>query len=334
MKKGIIVIVYSIAFIATIAWVIHRNQTLQGYQGPNINKAPAMENEPKSIQVFAEDIIYEAEMALPERPSITFIMNLEDSESYQEAESYYQDHPLTDNEEFVNHCGSIISVIDHLRKTPRQQPWGTIRIVQRSEDWKGIHILSEEQRNTSQEILIAMASQQLNPLENGIVDANTEILVEGMGIGNNEELMKLLAVAFGGNDDERPSVTSSKLMDTYHFDSVGSYKYITESFFSFFKVEDALVENKIIQQFKTNYPHEEMDWKTTLDRLEPRFPGDSYTRYQYDGDLTTVSIHRALTIQNDEAPYTPLPFEPDMEDNRFFTTISTTPKNDILSWNE
>lgn len=301
----------------------------------HLNKpSPRFANEGKSIGE-KEEIEYKVNMINPKRASITFIMNGDKTGNglLEAAEKHYRLNPTTKQETLVNQCGSILNVIDYLatNETYNGEPWGKINIVQYSSDWKGIHILTEEERNTSDEIFNAMEQHSFNPLDNNMVDAETEIMIDGMGIGNNEPLLEIIAVAFGGHDEERPIIRSSKFISTFDATEDESRKYITESFFGFFPANETLNDETIISQFQKNYPEEEMNWLETLDRTTARFAGDSYTTFNYEDDLQTICILRAMTIANDEAPYTPLPFEADLDDSRFFTTITATPKNNILS---
>ncbi len=335
MKKGIIITSFTIVFIMTLLLVQYKNNVLQ-VEKNNINVPKAIAANIIDSPKYQEDIKYEVNMANHERESITFIMNEEDSQYYQQAVKHYHLNPTSEYETMVNHCGSLISVIEHLKNNPTSngEPWGKINIIKYTPEWKGIHILTEEERMESDEILAAMNVQSLNPLDDDIVDAQTEILIDGTGLGNNEDLMELIALAFGGNDEERPIIRSSKFKTTFHQTENESYRYLTESFFGFFPSNDAMQDEILVTQLQNNYPEEELDWWDAIERLAPRFPGDTYTVYNYENDLTTVCILRALTIENDESPYTPLPFEPDLDDERFYTTIKVSPKNLILSFNE
>lgn len=340
MKKGIIITSFSIVFIATLLLVQHKNNVIQHHRIIHLNegKPELMSTKHQVTTVYEEDIAYDVHMAAADRESITFIMNGGDSGNgyYKAAKKHYQMNPSSEYETIVEHCNSILSIVEHLQDTPTMngEPWGKINIIKYNSDWKGIHILTEEERTAANEIVEAMDYQSFNPLGNHIIDSETEIMVDGTGIGNNEDLLELIAIAFGGNDEERPIIRSSKFITTFDSTDNESRKYLTESFFGFFPSSDVIQDEVLVTQLQNNYPEEEMDWWEALDRTIPRFPGDAYTIYEYEDDLTTVCILRALTIENDEAPYTPLPFEPTLNDDRFYTTITATPKNEILSFNE
>lgn len=338
MKKSFIFIGFSIAFISTLLLVEYKNQQIRANKIVHLNEPSPRLIKAESIP-YQEDIEYDVNMINPKRASITFIMNNSHEVGnglIEAAEKHYRLNPTSEQETIVNQCGSILNIIDYLttNETYNGEPWGKINIVQYSEDWKGMNILTEEERNTSEEIFNAMEEHSFNPLDDDIVDAETEIMVDGTGIGNNEPLLEIIALAFGGHDEERPTIRSSKFISTFHATENESRKYITESFFGFFPVSDALTDDVIISQFEKNYPEEEMDWFEVINRPAPRFVGDAYTSFNYEDDLQTVSILRAMTIQNEDDLSSPLPFEADLNDSRFFTTITATPKNSVLSLNE
>ncbi len=409
MKKLFVLLPFVFIFAMTLIWVQHKNVTIvfpKGKTQEEVRKVTANQN--TSLVRYHEDITYDVEMAAEERESITFIMGEDkssDNPYYAEAEKYYRMNPTTFYEQLVTTCRSLQEVLDYLETHPTDngEPYGTVNVVVHSNEWKGVgmSIVPNGDRINTSNLRNAIDEGIIHSLSDEVVDFETEIMIYGCGLGNNEELLDLFAEAFGGNDIERPVVRSSKLFIQYASTTDESRRYLAENWYGFFKTGYRPSDSELAQQLEVRYEEEEVEWLEALSRTEPRFAGDSYhyyfnvpvnwmvtygseiempkintaqeqeawlnnqtelkealaatnipmdkfrwtfkkTSHTFEDGTTEPGIYvsgkssilcvlRAMTIENYDHPERPLPFEPELTDERFYTSSNGGMENSVLS---
>ncbi len=89
-------------------------------------------------------------------------------------------------------------------------------------------------------------------------------------------------------------------------------------------------KNKILN---TEIPIENFKWNITMN---PYTFEDGKTKplITIQGNSSILCIQRSMTTENYDDPYTPLPFEPALDDERFYSTNITLKKESVLSIND
>jgi len=229
--------------------------------------------------------------AAPEgsREGVTFIMGEDrnpDNRFYQAATDYY----LTDSGARTAHIERnlrcLADVRDYLANhRPASGPWGIVNIVVHSYEWGGLAVpVREGQGRTDLTALrLAIASGDLEPLADSVVDCRTDFRIQGCAMGRDTALLRLTSIAFGGNDIQRPKVGSSRYFVYYESRREGGRVESTGQFFAeywyvVYRKGQRPGNTELAKRFAERYPADTIDWRAALGRSGPRRPGDAYYR--------------------------------------------------------
>jgi hypothetical protein len=233
------------------------------------------------IKDFSQQNLSES---VTQRESITFIMG-EDSPFYSKAEKYYRYSQIDQTEYVITSCRSLLEVRNHLEENPpsNNNPWGRINIVAHSNEWNGlgIPIIPGSKRTTKDTVITAIEEDKFLPLPNNIVDAQTEIRIDGCALGKDEELLRILGEAFGGDDSQYPVVRSSRYFILYETtekngEIIECRKYHLDFWYAFYRPECRPPNLYLSDQLRKRYPDVDLDWQDALNRTEPRWLGDTF----------------------------------------------------------
>jgi hypothetical protein len=112
------------------------------------------------------------------------------------------------------------------------------------------------------------------------MDAVSEIRLQGCALGKDTALLRLLSAAFGGEDQQRPTVHSSKLFSYFQADSTQDSGYLhglADSWFLFLKPGTSPSYEELAARLRALYPRAKLDWGDALTRQSPRFLGDVFS---------------------------------------------------------
>lgn len=221
------------------------------------------------------------------RNAITFILGKDKSDNnryYEEATNYYAFNENGKTEHLVTNIRSLKGVLDFLQeyKPANGKPWGLINLVSHGNQWMGlsVKVTDNSKRATPERIRKHIKNKTLMPLSEAILDEYSVIFVHGCGLGNNRQLLKAIADAFGGQDSQ-VTVRASRLFEYYtsekdRYRVVSSEKYLAQSYALSYKMGYQPEENVLIKKLQQAYADARIDWQDALKRTEPRFPGDTY----------------------------------------------------------
>ncbi len=223
------------------------------------------------------------------REGVTFIMGEDrnpENRFYQAATDYYTTDDGARTEHLERNLRCLADVREYLHNhRPAVGPWGVVNIVAHSYEWGGLSVpVREGQGRTDLTALrLAIASGELKPLEDSVVDCRTDFRIQGCALGRDTALLRLMSIAFGGRDLERPKVGSSRYFVYYESQREGG---IVESANQFFAQYWYVVYPKgqrpgnaeLAKRFAERYPADKTDWRSALGRSGPRWPGDAYYR--------------------------------------------------------
>lgn len=227
------------------------------------------------------------------RRSITFIMGEDkdpDNRYYQEAYQYYRYNPKAKTDDLVTYCRSLLDLRNYLRvhRPEDGQAWGTVNIVLHSNEWSGagIPVLPDGKRTSVQSVEAAMKSGAFAPLADEIMDEQTELVLYGCALGRNQELLDLIEIAFGGQDERRPIVRSSRYFVFYEskmYNGVveNSERYLTDFSYAFYKKGYRPGDIRLSRQLQKRYPTSTVNWRDALTHTQPEYLGDAY-HYTFD----------------------------------------------------
>lgn len=271
-----------------------------------LNKYPETKNIPQETNI--KNVLSEIQ---DKRNSITFILGQDtelDNPYYSQATYYYRNHP-SEKDNWLNvECRSLKEVMRFLETHSGHQPWGKINLVVHSNEWRGmgLPIIENGERINTEVLTQALMQGAIKPLSNSIIDHQTEITISGCALGKNHQLLSKLAYAFGGDDDEVPSVKSSKYFITYASDNGHPKKYYTAYFHTNYKTGYRPGDIKLSNALRQEYPNENINFRDALSRKMPRFAGDSY-HYTFNIPVNWIvtfsNISERPNLENEEAAY-------------------------------
>ncbi len=220
------------------------------------------------------------------RESITFIMGDDgdsDNRFYTEALNYYSQPGQTDH--LIAFCRSLKEVKNYLIDFPPVcgQPWGRINIVVHSNEWGGLGapVFPQGNRADQASILKAVKDGNFGNLPDSLMDSATEMILHACGLGRDTEILNSISIAFGGDDDQRPIVRSSKYFVLFESDQSNGRSYDTKRYlldfrYGFFKTGYRPGDIRLSRRFKKRYGDSGIDYRDALSRTSPRFMGDAY----------------------------------------------------------
>ena len=149
-----------------------------------------------------------------DRKSITFILGKDKNQDnlyYASATTVFEHNPTYKTDLIITDLSTIAEVKNYLEKHKSNVPWGIINIITHSSPWSGLSIKLESSDRQTLDVFALnnkVKSSQFKPLNNSIIDNQSELRIFGCGLGKHQQLLSLLSVYFGGNDTNRPVVKS------------------------------------------------------------------------------------------------------------------------------
>ena len=225
-----------------------------------------------------------------QRESITFILG-EDKGSenpyYTEALNYYRLSDKERTEYIVDTARSLLSVRNYLEEnSPRNgQPWGLVNLVVHGNQWIGLSapVVPGGMRTSVSSLQDAMAARTFLPLGQEVVDPRTEIVINGCGVGNNEELLETIRIAFGGQKelDALPGVSSTKYFTFYESSyykgiPTNSTKYFADYWYTFYAGGVRPNDKQLVRQLEQQFPDADVTWEQALKREEANSGNEAY----------------------------------------------------------
>jgi len=223
------------------------------------------------------------------REGVTFIMGEDrspDNRFYQAAADYYASDPGARTEEMERNLRCLADVRDYLENhRPAGGPWGVVNIVSHSYEWGGLSVPVREGQGRTDltAVRLAIASGDLRPLADSVVDCRTDFRIQGCALGRDTALLRLLSIAFGGSDLQRPRVGSSRYFVFYESQRDGGLvqsagQFFAEYWYVVYPKGQRPGNEELARRFAERYPAQTIDWRSALGRSGPRRPGDPWYR--------------------------------------------------------
>jgi hypothetical protein len=163
-------------------------------------------------------------------------------------------------------------------------PWGVVNIVSHSYEWGGLSaaVAEGQGRADAASLRLAVGSGGFVPLGDSVVDCRTDLVIAGCALGRDTGLLALLGRAFGGEDRQRPTVSSSRLFVLYESErGPGQRPRARESFAEYWYVTYPKGQRpgsrELARRLGERYPRAAIEWRGALSRTRPRFAGDAWT---------------------------------------------------------
>jgi hypothetical protein len=102
-------------------------------------------------------------------------------------------------------------------------------------------------------------------------------------LGRDTALLRLISIAFGGNDMERPKVGSSRYFVYYESQREGgvvesSAQFLAEYWYVVYPKGQRPGNAELAKRLAERYPNDSLNWRSALGRSGPRWPGDAWYR--------------------------------------------------------
>jgi hypothetical protein len=216
------------------------------------------------------------------RGVIAFIMGSDVGGFYDLANQYWKlkshSDRIVDN---INNFADIIAYLNNAKNKPLfNKPWGEINIIVHGSEFGAyMPVGSGSSRNTTYRALLsAINDETIKALPDTIVDEKTNINLHGCEIGKAGKLLKLISIAFGGQDKKAPKVFAPKLPIGYEQKSGRPVTEILEP--EFWVVIPKKNPAKAIKTFKSKY-----SWLPA--RQKKKFKGKNITwdKVGYNDDM-------------------------------------------------
>lgn len=230
--------------------------------------------------------------AAPEgrREGITFIVGEDrnpDNRFYQAATDYYLTDSGARTEHLERSLRCLADVRDYLEnhRPANGLPWGVVNIVTHSYEWGGLSVPVREGEGRADltALRLAIGSGNLTPLPDSVVDCRTEFRIQGCALGRDTALLRLLGIAFGGPDLQRPRVGASRYFVYYESVRDGGQVVSADQFFAdywyvVYPKGQRPGNAELAKRLAERYPDDSVDWRAAMGRSGPRRPGDAYYR--------------------------------------------------------
>jgi hypothetical protein len=223
------------------------------------------------------------------REGVTFIMGEDrssDNRFYQAATDYYTTDDSARTEHLERNLRCLADVRDYLENhRPAGGPWGVVNIVAHSYEWGGLSVPVREGQGRADltALRLAIASGDIEPLADSVVDCRTDFRIQGCALGRDTALLRLVSVAFGGSDLERPKVGSSRYFVYYESQREGGLVHSAGQFFAeywyvVYPKGRRPGNAELARRFAERYPADTIEWRSALGRSGPRWAGDAWYR--------------------------------------------------------
>jgi hypothetical protein len=218
------------------------------------------------------------------RENVTFVMGEDrtiDNRFYEAATDYFAAGGQSGRIE--RNLRSLDDVWNYLRFHRPQNglPWGVVNLVAHSYEWGGLSVpvRAGEGRTDAVALRQAMASGDLAPLPDGVVDCRTELRIQGCALGRDGLFLHLFSLALGGQDIQRPLVSSCRYLVNYESEAgAGARQFFGEYWYVVYPKGRRPSNLELARRLGERYPGVAIDWRSALGRTEPRRPGDSYVK--------------------------------------------------------
>lgn len=220
------------------------------------------------------------------RPSVTFILGEDQSDSfYTLAKQYYLTDREAQTDYFVDTCRSLVGVRNFLAAQGLEngQTWGQINLVLHSNQWTGmsIPVLPNGNRTSVSTLFAHIQEEQFLPLADEMMDVNTKMNFVSCGLGKNKDLLYALQLAFGGFDEQQPSVESSENFVYFTYDDRQKIESTNlKPFYAFYKTAYKPADLHLQKQLQNRYPNIPIDWLAAMQLEQAEKEGDVFhTRF-------------------------------------------------------
>lgn len=204
------------------------------------------------------------------RPSVTFILGADEKDSnqfYTLAKEFYLTNQEEQTDYFVDTCRSLFAVREFLNNNSENIAWGKINLVLHSNQWTGmsIPVMPDGERTSVESVFESIQDETFLPLGNSIVNQDTGMNFISCGLGKNKDLLYAMQLAFGGFDDQQPSINSSEDFVYFGYDErqqVVSRKL--SPYYAFYRTAYKPADLHIERQFQNRYPNVPIDWLAAM----------------------------------------------------------------------
>jgi len=143
-------------------------------------------------------------------------MQASSPEFFRAAQRYHAARLAAHQDLLVTSARSLEEVREWLDRSPLRgsEPWGRITLVAHGSPWRGA--LLPLWRDQADEVATATAMRdaigdgEFPPLDDAVVDADTELVIDSCGLGRRPDLLALYAQLLGGEDAQRPHSSASR----------------------------------------------------------------------------------------------------------------------------
>ncbi len=210
-----------------------------------------------------------------QQPSITFLLgqDKEGQHFFQLAEQHFLLDSTEKTDRVVKSCRSLYSMLEYLKTTPHQQPWGVINLVVHGNMWGGLSLpmWEEGERAYPKELYRAAMEGQFPVLPASSVDEKTRVNIWACGIGKNPLINLALETLFTNEDGVAADIYASP--DFVVFREVAGREAPVRLNLSywpyFFRSGYRPSETEISRQLAMQYPDAAVAWKQALQTENP-----------------------------------------------------------------
>ncbi len=223
-------------------------------------------------------------VSLCEGDSITFLLG-EDRTArnpyFQLAATYFRQDSIEKTALINSDCHSLEAVHQYLAThRPGNGAWKRVNLVVHGNEWTGMCVPVEEQRGgrtDANALNQALQNGRFPSLPPGHTNADTRLSVYACNVGRDTTLLKALGQAFNG-----VSVCSAPYFTI--FEAVPGHtnrvqRSLADYRFVVFPAGTFPGNKSVANELSTRYPSDTTNWDAALQRVKPRFPGDSYVHY-------------------------------------------------------
>ncbi len=202
--------------------------------------------------------------------SICFIMG-EDKPGYEYftlAKAYYLQDENEKTDRVVSTCRSIEEIILYLNEYNNQEPWSTIEVVLHGNPYSGLStkIRDGGLKATPKHLLKSTLTNDLPRLEEGTINASTNINFWACGIGKNPFINMALDSFFQSKTGERPQIYTSPHFVVFKQQTGDSPpRKLKASYWPYiYKRGYRPSESTIAQAMRQQYPGDAIQWEKAI----------------------------------------------------------------------
>lgn len=243
-----------------------------------------------ALPVVQAEILAEIQMLASDtipRTSITFILG-EDHSPYNQyytlANHYYRLNPDDKTEIVIDSLVSIKEVCEYLKTHPgkNDRPYGLINLVSHGNEFLDLRALVYPRgpRASVSALLKAVQDSVILPLDTLVLDEKSLIYLHGCAVGNNQELLNSLALAFGSKHNG-VRVKASKLFEYYSYLSKNKNPqsirhYFARTWYAFYHPDSIPTSQGFVDRLTKRYPNDSVNWMEGVQRRFQSNPSEIY----------------------------------------------------------